>query len=57
MGTEVMCERDDRPCDWALEEFSTDDTGPWDLYCEKCGRWRDWSLDEAKPRPRLPEPH
>lgn len=45
--TEAPCERTGKPCVWLCEEWG--DCGKcWDLYCEYCGRWRDWGLEEMK---------
>lgn len=46
---EAPCETDGQACDWTSEEFVGDDEdpadAPWDMFCSKCGRWRDWSKD------------
>ncbi len=46
-----LCEATGRPCSsWSSEEWQTEEDGEvvesWDLYCEDCGRWRDWDDEE-----------
>jgi hypothetical protein len=47
--TEAVCDATGEPCNWLSEEWC-DDNGEialWDCFCGDCGRWRDWSRDEA----------
>ena len=46
--SEQPCEIDNQPCQWVCEEFYDDfgDLSSWDLYCDKCYRYRDFALNE-----------
>lgn len=39
---EEPCDNDGKLCDWVWDDDSTTS----DLYCIKCGRYRDWSKEE-----------
>lgn len=45
--TEAPCECGGA-CQWASEEWydAAGEIESWDHYCERCGRWRKWELDE-----------
>jgi hypothetical protein len=48
---EEPCANDGKPCCWVSEEFfdANGEVECWDLYCDKCFRYRDWSKDELSP--------
>lgn len=48
-NTEEPC-IDGHPCEWFSEEWydTHGDIERTDLYCDRCGRWRDWSKDEME---------
>lgn len=39
---------DGKPCTWMSDEFFNEngELESWDLFCTKCGRYRDWSKEE-----------
>ena len=45
---EDSCDITDGPCHWVSEEWYDADgeIESWDLYCNDCYRWRDWSKEE-----------
>lgn len=46
---ETLCEVTKKPCEWQSEEWydANGEMESWDLFCVDCGRWRDWSKEEA----------
>jgi len=43
---EEPCEVDGKACKWIVDELLDPDNGKlmtWDMYCSKCGRWRNWN--------------
>lgn len=51
MTNDVIIEEpcdDELPCTWMSDEFFDEngDLESWDLFCTKCGRYRDWSKEE-----------
>lgn len=45
---EDPCDHDGTSCDWVCEDRYdvNGDLEAWDLYCDKCYRYRDWSREE-----------
>jgi hypothetical protein len=46
---EEPCSHDNQPCTWDSDYFYSveeDDEMRSDLFCIKCGRFRDWSKEE-----------
>jgi len=45
---EDPCAHDGKPCTWMSEEFYDADgeIDMWDLFCTKCGNYRNWSKEE-----------
>ena len=56
-AVEEPCSVTGKPCNWLSEEWYDDAGGieSWDLFCQDCYRWRDWSKDEA-PAEQAPAP-
>lgn len=45
-NSKIVCCKTGQPCSWESVDISTGDDYNWDLQCQDCYRWRDWSKDE-----------
>ena len=48
LNIELLCEETGKPCCWESIDLSIEDDYNWDLRCQDCYRWRDWSKGELK---------